>query len=716
MAKSVINPYNFVPLGRNIVRDNAKNFYNMADDLVSGRIEISIENKTPLIIPDAENVKVENDHKTFPALKAEDSEGIKRCLIPGSELRGMIRSIYETITNSCMVNIPSQGRISYRIPTCGALKNNGLLTLKNGSWYLYACNVLKKASSYDEVCNGRYNGKKTGELVSYKAEGKSFVLTDNGSLKGYLQFNTPIDNGQKYNIRLLTPSGKELKKWNDDEPYKTLLSALKRDGIEVSKEKEDKAPETIQNKDLTELLINIKEKGEGSIPVYYVDAADYDGKRYFLSPASIGRMGSKKTWNDIYGANKPCTTIENLCPACLLFGSISKNNSEDSAFKGRVRFADALCNNVHPRTFIKTLSILGGPKTQAYEFYMTRPNGKFAYWNYDYYSSPNMKESTVNSNPEIRGRKYYWHHIPNPSIAYSASKNQLNSTVEAIDSGAKFTGTVYFDQIKKEQLNLLLWSINLGGDNEKLCHKIGHGKPLGFGSIKIKVEKCIVRNLSKNADNIQYKESEYTASDVVIDERTKAYLISILDFTRTGNNTVKYPEFDNPDRPITGADGKIQTKTIMNWFAKNRENGAKVHSLPKAVSDDITLSEIYIGSNGENVIEHSDGFKQEEKNQDSVANTPLADLLKMVNKTESSSESLNKKEVKIGEKYDAVVRKNNLFMGGAKYAVVDINESLNNDKAMFKIKAGKQCKIGEKVSIVITGDKDSEGRYLCEKR
>ena len=41
---------------------------------------------------------------------------------------------------------------------------------------------------------------------------------------------------------------------------------------------------------------------------------------------------------------------------------------------------------------------------------------------------------------------------------------------------------------------MLLWSISLGENKSKIMHKIGHGKPLGLGSVKICVDKCVERS------------------------------------------------------------------------------------------------------------------------------------------------------------------------------------------------------------------------------
>lgn len=71
-------------------------------------------------------------------------------------------------------------------------------------------------------------------------------------------------------------------------------------------------------------------------------------------------------------------------------------------------------------------------------------------------------------------------------------KNQFNSTMELVMSETEkplFEFTVYYDGITKKQLDRLIWCINFGDNTKegKMAHKIGHGKPLGLGSVKFLV-------------------------------------------------------------------------------------------------------------------------------------------------------------------------------------------------------------------------------------
>jgi CRISPR-associated protein (TIGR03986 family) len=97
------NPYNFVPApprntGDPDLGDQPPVSHDaFLTDRYSGRIGVRMTAKTPLLVPDTENVQEDtNGHKTYPLRVAADGKP----LIPASSVRGMLRSAYEAITNS----------------------------------------------------------------------------------------------------------------------------------------------------------------------------------------------------------------------------------------------------------------------------------------------------------------------------------------------------------------------------------------------------------------------------------------------------------------------------------------------------------------------------------------------------------------------------------------------------------------------------------------
>lgn len=102
-----VNPYGFIPLPKK------KAVAYEDTDRHTGVIQYTITTKTPLFIPNTSNddafqTGVEG-HKSYDFFSYNDlkekkdySDQYFEPVIPGSELRGMIRNIYETLTDSCM--------------------------------------------------------------------------------------------------------------------------------------------------------------------------------------------------------------------------------------------------------------------------------------------------------------------------------------------------------------------------------------------------------------------------------------------------------------------------------------------------------------------------------------------------------------------------------------------------------------------------------------
>ena len=108
----------------------------------------------------------------------------------------------------------------------------------------------------------------------------------------------------------------------------------------------------------------------------------------------------------------------------------------------------------------------------------------------------------------MRGRKFYWHHIgggnitdwktylsKHPSKWEPPEKSNQNVTVESLPDGSKFCFEIKFENLSKEELGLLLFSIDLDEEEKGLrCHHIGMGKPLGMGSVKLNMKDIKLYN------------------------------------------------------------------------------------------------------------------------------------------------------------------------------------------------------------------------------
>ncbi len=140
-----VNPYNFIPLQGKRAKTPQK---PEGGDTYTGVIHYSVLTKTPLFIPNTSNqdafcIGVE-DHKSYDFFSYTDLSNRKGSIkgeyympvIPGSEMRGMLRSNFEILTNSCMSAIDDDVVLSKRTNETfepGLLRKN-----ENGTYDLYA--------------------------------------------------------------------------------------------------------------------------------------------------------------------------------------------------------------------------------------------------------------------------------------------------------------------------------------------------------------------------------------------------------------------------------------------------------------------------------------------------------------------------------------------------------------------------------------------------
>lgn len=108
-------PHYFLKLAENIVsRENQPQDHQYLDkqNRYTGRLSCVLKTKTPLIVPDASDSASEKNenHKCYPFFSLNGE-----VCIPGSEIKGMISSVFEALTNSCLRVFDEKKRLSWRM-------------------------------------------------------------------------------------------------------------------------------------------------------------------------------------------------------------------------------------------------------------------------------------------------------------------------------------------------------------------------------------------------------------------------------------------------------------------------------------------------------------------------------------------------------------------------------------------------------------------------
>ena len=641
-----INPYNFIPLSaksedRDMPRESSG---QEKDSLFTGKIHYSVETVTPLFIPNTSNDKIfgvnanheeeKEYHKSYDFFSYNDlsncASGVDQPyytpVIPGSEMRGAIRSIYEALTDSCLSALDEDAVFSRRTPerySPGLLVRN-----KDGSY------VLKKAEDY--ICRDsedfsvfypeKYSDIKDGTLVHYKfsslnknrkpyAKKIVDIVTNPSAPAGYIikgmygpDLPKPSRGAKceecppktqkkcrahgekecyllmKHNIHVFVDEkgerGDRSKSWKISEENIRILSNV----LEIYKKNNGEA-----YKEYRETWDKFNAKELDTIPVYYSEMQFANKKEeILLSPACTTREVYKNTLKTVLGSHYlPCKDKEHLCPACRLFGTVNNGLAKASV----VRFSDLKAEEKEDSKDyygeLLTLDELGQPKPTSMEFYLKKPEVRLKpgeqllAWTFDYYITVDKdgKPSIYFYTPEIAGRKFYWHsskvvkrqktlqnamrkeeewHKTNPDQDKFITKR--NKTVRPVRSGITFYGDLYFNQITKTQMEQLIAVLNMSKSNQYGI-KIGGAKPLGLGSVKLKVLQVDYRKVL-NEDIFTYQCQHYDFQDINISGVCNEELLNtVFSFNAVDEDQfdVAYPYVDS-----------LEDEGFI-WFGANRK-------------------------------------------------------------------------------------------------------------------------------------------------
>jgi len=129
-----------------------------------------------------------------------------------------------------------------------------------------------------------------------------------------------------------------------------------------------------------------------------------------------------------------------------------------------------------------TPKILASPKPTTFQHYLvqTRPNDR---GRLHHYASPTPGDTV------IRGHKLYWHKgdVSQDQIAEMekvAPNDTQHTEIKPIRSGVSFSFRIHFENLTDVELGALLWLLEMAAhDNYRL--KLGMGKPLGLGAVKV---------------------------------------------------------------------------------------------------------------------------------------------------------------------------------------------------------------------------------------
>ena len=546
------NPYNFVPsLPRPIKDTKFGDFkpvghHQYLDGYWSGRITCNLTTITPLLIPDAANLTEEKEHKTYPVRIVNGQP----YLAPTS-LKGMLRSAYEAVTNSRFgIFEEHSDRLAYRMEASNLdivpvrVERRGeelvLRLMEDEELMGYAgrlpCYSPKKLLTYEDTQSKPQHGDKVWvrlNKVNNRLE-KSIVRRirkrtddippgDGNWRRGWVCITGENIKGKKFERVFLE---------SDDDEYLKATPSIRQKWRELILNYKATHVKDLQQRDInnqgygdylgdqpgeTGWSRHIYKPGVEELTEGTLCYADFDEDNYLIAllPVILSRrLYQTAPWTLLDPSLHPATELEQLSAGDRVFGWVNQQGT--GAHRGQLRINQVQYRECYAGEAIEEfpeglpLAILGEPRPQQARFYLARnkqgqPLNK---------KSP--KDSGYQENQHLRGRKVYPHH-PNtlghgdwknpmedrtqredtcqeyrrPKVNRQEKRDDQNRSILGwVKAGTVFEFTLDVVNLSSVELGTLLWLLDFGEyqNDSNLFHRLGGGKPFGFGSVQIKIE------------------------------------------------------------------------------------------------------------------------------------------------------------------------------------------------------------------------------------
>ncbi|MEG4420446.1 TIGR03986 family CRISPR-associated RAMP protein [Microcoleus sp. LAD1_D5] len=523
--RQAIAPYNFIELPDRVVEvteDYLPNSNCYEPKRHTGKIYCTLTTSSPLYIRcglTTEEFKQETEAKDLPDFfYTNPTAKVQKPVIPGSSLRGMLRTLVEIISFSKIERVSDRQHFFFR--AVATTENDDSLA-QAYKQHINPQNVkagyLKKEGDRWFVCPAKSLKGVTFALVKEEdlstADFPRLISMDElGYLPQYIPVRFRDINKNKtnrffaedvspphthpMNNGMLVTSGNM--KQSDDSSKKTTRRnhcivfqqspSLKR--LEID-------PIAIQHycDALTDFQkLNPFDSNLGvlqdSRPIFYCQPQNgkivtlFGQSPNFRIPYSPKNDGKAASAVDFIpdGLGKS----DKIDLADAIFGFIKDKQPGEKPAKtrsGRVFISDGICDNATSDIWLSkntiTPKILASPKPTTFQHYLVQSShAKNALKHYA--SKP--EEDTA-----LRGHKLYWHQGSSPAIQHD-NPDDVSDTqktqIQPIKPGVDFQFTIYFENLTDVELGALLWVLDIA-KNEKYRLSLGMGKPLGMGAVKI---------------------------------------------------------------------------------------------------------------------------------------------------------------------------------------------------------------------------------------
>ncbi|RAY16846.1 TIGR03986 family CRISPR-associated RAMP protein [Actinomadura craniellae] len=515
MAK-FINPYTFVSLPETIDRARPAGHHRAVPGHLCGSMTVTWTLRTPLLLPQAEG----------PV-----SDG--GVTIPGSSVKGAVRSLHETLMGGCLRVLDETFVPVYRRPAVGMGEGwyLGRVETATETGRAVTVNVTEETVwvPIEGIRHALQGVPRTGDTVDLAewaisetslgrreadqagvrgGDGWVILVGDGGTRRRSKRFfcaagrlpaegdllDVTLDAWQEY--QRLCDGTDDMRRYRQNPRHPEVKEWASGPVT---------APVTWQDR----RTIGLRRRAtgrlwRGDVVWVHVDAAT--GTIDHLSMAAIWRVpGSGSLGERVPADAHPCTDPGHLCVSCRMFGAADTSGGDREAeadqrsYAGHVRFGSATAENVTTTTV--RLAPLGAPRPGAGQFYLehgrddpasAEENLPAAYWG---------SEHDADGLRAVRGRKFYWHGDPERQdpprhVARPEQRNEhMSQDRRLVPKGTVFTQRIRFDNLSRAELGSLLVTLQPGVllprceglQSADYALHLGGGKPLGLGSCEVTV-------------------------------------------------------------------------------------------------------------------------------------------------------------------------------------------------------------------------------------
>lgn len=516
-------PYNFTPIADTVVEADwypyTSHDYPLRDGYC-GTISFTLTSHTPLLVGGIQTPASKEAPGEVHFYQTPD----KKYAIPGSSLRGMIRSVFEIATYSQLRMVDDKtyglrdisgkrvsqsysdivGSVKQTDMTLASIMQAGFLQRQNdGSHHIIPCRMVhvehetldehfntQLAREISRAQNGKLSladkykvfDKKNIHQITFNIQRVDVFNHRTNQLIGQRETAYQLGKGNLTGQLVMTGQPSKNKKRDFIFYNRVPSQAISIDGstwrdfLFIHDTQEADAPWSYWKKKL--------HSGE-EIPVFYSQR----NNKLRIGLAYMPKLAGDFSTHDLIRHTSPRhldNTLHDM--ATTLFGYVGESSND--LLKGRLHFDTATLIGTPPQPMSGQTTILNSPKPSYFPNYLQQQEqnkGKLP----DGTQYATYIQHRSNTEPKIRGFKRYPvrdHQLAKAQKLLPEQENNkaVQVTLHPLPAGISFTGRIHLHNLKPQEIGALLWCLQIDTqENQNRFHRLGMGKSFGYGQVRL---------------------------------------------------------------------------------------------------------------------------------------------------------------------------------------------------------------------------------------